>query len=163
MHAEVPDAVRFSKLILAETGRMFALWHAFKKGHLDRQTLVKKSLPIRARMKKCLNLHSSSSDYHVRKAAKSLIRHWDGLFTFLDHEAVEPTNNSAERAVRPAVQWIKICFGNQSEEGERLTARLLTAERSCILQGRNPYQYIVDSVIAYRNGLPGPTLIQRSC
>ena len=158
-----PDAVRFSKLMLAEIGRMFALWHAFKKGHLDRQTLVKKSLPIRARMKKCLNLHSSSSDYHVRKAAKSLLKHWDGLFTFLDHEGVEPTNNSAERAVRPAVQWIKICFGNQSEEGRDLTARLLTAERSCILQGRNPYQFIVDSVIAYRNGLPGPTLVQASC
>jgi transposase len=158
-----PDAVRFSKLMLAEIGRMFALWHAFKKGHLDRQTLVKKSLPIRSRMKKCLNLHLSSSDYHVRKTAKSLLKHWDGLFTFLEHEGVEPTNNSAERAVRPAVQWIKICFGNQSEEGEILTARLLTAERSCILQGRNPYKFIVDSVTAYRNGLPGPTWIPASC
>ncbi len=47
-----PDAVRFSKAMLVETGRMFALWHAFKKGHLDRHTLVKKSLPIRARMQR---------------------------------------------------------------------------------------------------------------
>ncbi len=31
-----PDAVRFSKWMLSETGRMFALWHAFKRGHLDR-------------------------------------------------------------------------------------------------------------------------------
>jgi len=154
-----PDAVKFSKWLLSETGRMFALWHAFKQGHLDRKTLVLKSVPIRARMNKCLQQHDQSSDYDVRKASKSLLRHWDGLFTFLEHEGVEPTNNSAERGARPAVQWRKICFGNQSEEGELLTARLLTAERTCILQGRNPFQFLVESVIAYRNGFPAPSLV----
>ena len=87
---------------------MFALWHNFKEGHLDRQTLVKKSLPIRSRMKKCLNLHLGSSDYHVRKASKSLLKHWDGLFTFLEHEGVEPTNNSAEKLYVPQ------CSGSKS-------------------------------------------------
>jgi transposase len=154
-----PDAVKFSKWMLSETGRMFALWHAFKKGHLDRQTLVRKSVPIRSRMSRCLQLYCKSSDYYVAKAAKSLLMHWDGLFTFLEHEGVAPTNNASERAIRPAVQWLKICFGNQSEEGEILTARLLTAERSCILQGKNPFQFLFDSVVAYRSGLPGPTLV----
>jgi transposase len=154
-----PDAVKFSNWMLSETGRMFALWHAFKKGHLDRQTLVRKSVPIRSRMSRCLQIYRTSSDHHVAKAAKSLLKHWDGLFTFLEHEGVEPTNNSAERAVRPAVQWRKISFGNQSEQGEILTARLLTAERSCILQGRNAFQFLVDSVIAYRKDLPGPSLV----
>jgi transposase len=154
-----PDAVKFSNWMLSETGRMFALWHAFKKGHLDRQTLVRKSVPIRSRMSRCLQIYRTSSDHHVAKAAKSLLKHWDGLFTFLEHEGVEPTNNSAERAVRPAVLWRKISFGNQSEQGEILTARLLTAERSCILQGRNAFQFLVDSVIAYRKDLPGPSLV----
>ncbi|MFH1114920.1 MAG: IS66 family transposase, partial [Pseudomonadota bacterium] len=148
-----PDAVRFSKWMLAETGRMFALWHAFKDGHLDRETLVRKSVPIRSRMSKCLQLYCSSSDPDVAKAAKSLLRHWHGLFTFLEYDGVEPTNNSAERAGRPAVQWRKICFGNQSVDGELLTARLLTAERSCILQGKNPFQFLLESVVAYRSGL----------
>jgi transposase len=154
-----PDAVRFSKWMLAETGRMFALWHAFKAGHLDRRTLVLKSVPIRSRMSKCLQQYCASPDRDVRKAAKSLLKHWHGLFTFLEYEGVEPTNNSAERGARPAVQWRKICFGNQSDDGELLTARLLTAERSCILQGRNPFQYLLESVVAYRRGLPGPALV----
>jgi len=154
-----PDAVKFSKWMLSETGRMFALWHAFKRGDLERRTLVLKSVPIRSRMSRCLQLYSASSDADVRKAAKSLLKHWGGLFTFLEYEGVEPTNNSAERAGRPAVQWRKICFGNQSDEGELLTARLLTAERSCILQGRNPFHFLLESVVAYRNGLPGPALI----
>jgi transposase len=154
-----PDAVSFSKWMLSETGRMFALWHAFKRGDLDRQTLVLKSVPVRARMHRCLQHYEHSSDYDVSKACKSLLKHWHGLFTFLEYEGVEPTNNSAERGGRPAVQWRKICFGNQSDDGELLTARLLTAERSCILQGRNPFQYLLESVVAYRRGLPGPALI----
>jgi hypothetical protein len=35
----------------------------------------------------------------------------------------------------------------------------LTAERSCILQGKNPFQFLLDSVLAYRSGLPGPALV----
>jgi transposase len=154
-----PDAVKFSKWMLSETGRMFALWHAFKRGDLDRKTLVLKSVPMRARMHKCLQQHVHSSDYDVCKAAESLMKHWSGLFTFLEYEGVEPTNNSAERGVRPAVQWRKICFGNQSEEGELLTARLLTVERTCILKGRNPFHFLVQSVIAYRIGQPAPSLL----
>jgi transposase len=153
-----PDAVRFSKWMLSETGRMFALWHAFKRGDLDRQTLVLKSVPVRARMYRCLQQYAQSRDYDVSKACKSLLKHWHGLFTFLEYQGVEPTNNSAERGGRPAVQWRKICFGNQSGDGELLTARLLTAERSCILQARNPFQFLLESVIAYRNGLPAPSL-----
>jgi transposase len=154
-----PDAVRFSKWMLAETGRLFALWHAFKDQHLDRDTLVRKSVPIRSRMSRCLQLYRTSSDPDVAKAAKSLLKHWGGLFTFLEHEGVEPTNNSAERAGRPAVQWRKICFGNQSDDGELLTERLLTAERTCILQGKNAFQFLLESVVAYRRRLPGPSLI----
>jgi transposase len=154
-----PGAVRFSRWMLSETGRMFALWHAFKDGHLDRQTLVRKSVPIRSRISRCLQMHCTHSDCDVAKTARSLFKHWHGLFTFLEHEGVEPTNNAAERGIRPAVQWRKICFGNQSEEGEFLTARLLTAERSCIRQGRNAFHFLVDSINAYRSSLPGPSFV----
>ena len=154
-----PGAVRFSKWMLSETGRMFALWHAFKHGHLDRQTLVRKSVPIRSRISRCLQMHCTSSDLDVAKTARSLLKHWHGLFTFLEHRGVEPTNNAAERGIRPAVQWRKICFGNQSEEGELLTARLLTVERSCIRQGRNAFHFLVNSITAYRKSLPGPSLL----
>lgn len=158
-----PDAVKFSTCMLCETGRMFALWHAFKLGHLDRKTLVLKSVPIRARMNKCLSLYLQSSDYEVRKASKSLLKHWDSLFTFLEVEGVEPTNNAAERALRPAVQWRKICFGNQCQAGEILTARLLTTSRTCRLQGRNPFVFLEQAITAQRKGLPGPSLLPHAC
>jgi hypothetical protein len=44
-------------------------------------------------------------------------RHW--LFTFLDHPGVEPTNNRAERALRPAVIARKLSCGNKTQAGAR--------------------------------------------
>jgi transposase len=157
-----PDGVRFARWMLADIGRLFALWHAFQDGHVDRRTLVTKSVPIRARISNCLQTYELSSDHDVARTARGLIKHWNHLFTFLDHEGVEPTNNSAERGIRPAVQWRKICFGNQSENGEMLTARLLTVTRTCIMQQRNSFDFLVHSITAHREGLSHPSLISLS-
>jgi len=157
-----PDGVRFARWMLAEIGRLFALWHAFKDGHVDRRTLVTKSVPIRARISNCLQTYELSSDHDVARTARGLLKHWNHLFTFLDHQGVEPTNNSAERGIRPAVQWRKICFGNQSQSGEALTARLLTVTRTCIMQKRNPFDFLVQSITAHREGLCHPSLVSLS-
>jgi transposase len=154
-----PDGVKFAKWTLAEIGRMFALWHAFKDGHLDRKTLVRKSVPVRARINRCLQTYELSSDPEVARTARGLLKYWNHLFTFLEHDGVEPTNNSAERGIRPAVQWRKICFGNQSEEGELLTARLLTVTRTCTMQQRNSFSFLVDAINAHRLRLPRPSLL----
>jgi transposase len=154
-----PDGVRFARWMLREIGRLFALWHAFKDGRADRRTLVTKSVPIRARISNCLQTYELSSDHDVARTARSLLKHWNHLFTFLDHEGVEPTNNSAERGIRPAVQWRKICFGNQSENGETLTARLLTVTRTCIMQRKNAFDFLVQSITAHREGLAHPSLV----
>jgi hypothetical protein len=60
------------------------------------------------------------------------------LFTFLRVEGIEPTNNAAERD-RPAVQWRKICFGNQSCGGERFTERILTRYQNLPDATANPW------------------------
>jgi hypothetical protein len=51
----------------------------------------------------------------ARKLATRLWQQWDGLWTFAQVDGVEPTNNAAKRAVRPAVLWRKGCFGTQSK------------------------------------------------
>jgi transposase len=99
-----PAGARFAKWMLTEIGRMFGLWHACKKGPLDRRTLVRKSVRIRARMNRYLNTYAASADEDASRQAKCLLEHWDHLFTFLEHEGVEPTNNSAEQSVRPVAK-----------------------------------------------------------
>jgi transposase len=48
------------------------------------------------------------------------------LWTFVSVEGVEPTNNAAERALRPAVLWRKGCFGADSSAGNGFVAKILT-------------------------------------
>lgn len=41
-------------------------------------------------------------------------------------EDVEPTNNAAERAIRPAVLWRRTSFGTQSQAGSIFVTRMLS-------------------------------------
>jgi transposase len=157
-----PDAVRFSRWMLREVGRMFGLLNALREERLDRNTLVLKSVPVRARMSNCLQTYELSSDADVARMARGLLNCWDHLFTFLEHEGVEPTNNAAERGIRPAVQWRKISFGNRSEDGERFTARLLTVTRTCLVQRTNTFEYLVRAIQSHRMNLPHPSLVNSS-
>jgi transposase len=50
---------------------------------------------------------------------------------------VPPTNNAAERALRPAVLWRKRSFGTMSEGGARFAGRMLTAAATLRTQGRD--------------------------
>jgi transposase len=73
------------------------------------------------------------------------------LFTFLEHDGVEPTNNSAERALRTGVQWRRICFGNRSAEGELATSHPPTVSETCDLQRLNILAYLSAAIACHRS------------
>ena len=66
----------------------------------------------------------------------------------MDVPGVDPTNNAAERAVRPAVLWRKQSFGTQSERGSEFVERMLTVCGTCKLQGRNVLDYLTQAIEA---------------
>lgn len=154
-----PQASVFAKNMLKEVGHIFSCWQAFGDGAISRRELLNATALMRARMKRYCIANQDSPDAQLRTRAKRTLDNWPHLFTFLTHEGVEPTNNIAERAVRPAVQWRKLCFGNQSEEGERFTERILTVTRTCQLQGKNPFHYLSELMEAAFIGLPRPSLL----
>jgi len=139
--------------------KLMAMWYRFKDGELKRERLIEQTLPIRRRIEKCLRDHCDSSDRTVSSFARRLSKLSPHLFTFIFHEGVEPTNNSSERGIRPAVIWRKICFGNRSDEGAVMTARLLTVTRTCWLQKRNALEFLVEAISAYRTFAPAPSLL----
>jgi transposase len=81
------------------------------------------------------------------------------LWTFVRAEGVEPTNNAAERALRPAVLWRKRSFGCQSEAGCRFVERMLTVVQTLQLQQRGVIDYLTEAIRAHRQGLPAPKLL----
>jgi len=59
-----------------------------------------------------------------------------------------------QRAIRPAVQWRKICFGSQSQIGEHFTGRLLSVVRTCQLHDANPFLFLTKLVNASFSAKP---------
>ena len=84
------------------------------------------------------------------------------MWTFVDHPDLEPTNNVAARALRPAVIWRNTSFGSQSQGGSEFVARMLTVSSSLKAQGRSVLDFLTQSCQAYRLGTTPPTLIPRS-
>jgi hypothetical protein len=68
------------------------------------------------------------------------------LWTFVDVEGVEPTNNASERALRHGVIWRKLSFGAQSESGSRFVETILTIIETCRQQSRNVVDFVTQLV-----------------
>ena len=78
------------------------------------------------------------TDADNARFAKLLRKQRPRLFTFLYHDAVSPTNNLAERELRPAVIVRKTGGCNRSETGAHAHAILTSVLRTCQKQGFDP-------------------------
>ncbi len=165
--ATPPAAKRFCREALALDRRLFRLWHRFRgdpgvRGSpLTRAELVAKVLPIEKRLFALGARHLNAANADVRNLAYAFFVHNQHFFTFVHEEGVDPTNNSAERALRTAVQWRKIMFGTRSEQGERAVERLLTIVRTCQLQQLNALAYLTAAIAAHRRCQPVVSLLTR--
>jgi transposase len=151
---------RFGEASGELTKRLFQTWHAFGE-HSDRERLVREMAPIKAELHTLLEHAVRKSTYtrFHRRFAKNLLKIWPALWTFLTVEGVEPTNNAAERALRGPVIYRKLSHGTQSEDGERLIERALSASVTCRLQGRSLFAYMRELITAHARGDPLPALV----
>jgi transposase len=166
--ARSPSAQQFCRDALAIVARRFRLWYRFRgdlrdrRGNphpLDRRQLLFKSIPLQKKLPALAEAHRDDAEREVRNLATALFIHSERLFTFLEEEGVEPTNNVAERVLRTAVQWRKISFGNRSRQGEIATARLLTVTQTCNRQQRHVLGYLTDAVRCHRCHAAAPSLL----
>jgi transposase len=169
-YARSPSARQFCRDALAIVARLFRLWYRFRgdlrdrRGNpqpIDRRQLIHKSIPLQKKLFALAEAHLDDADGEVRNLATALFIHFARLFTFLEEEGVEPTNNVVERVLRTAVQWRKISFGNRSRNGEIATARLLTVAQTCKRQQHHVLGYLTHAVCCYRRQAPAPSLLPR--
>ena len=155
------EVERFCRDALAQHARLFRLWHKFRGGQIDRRQLILRSLPIQKQIVELAERHLDSQHREVFNLATALFVYNERLFVFLEKEGVEPTNNSAERALRTGVQWRKICFGNRSAAGELATARLLTVAETCDLRKLNTLAYLATAIADHRRRQPVKSLLPK--
>lgn len=82
-------------------------------------------------------LESALTDPDNARFAQRLHKHRDRLFVFLYHDAVQPTNNAAERALRPAVIARKLSAGNRTVQGAKNHSILASVIQTCRQQDQD--------------------------
>ena len=147
---------------LAVAKVLFNEWRAFRDGHGDRSRLRRRLQPVREQLASLLVSGAVSRHDKIAGFSNHLIQRAGALWTFLDVDGVEPTNNPAERALRQAVLWRKGSFGSQSESGCRFVERLLTIVSSLRAQGRPVLEFITQLCSAPLRGADPPPLLATS-
>ena len=153
------EAVPVGRWGLAEMERLLALWHRFRGGECDRKELQRRLIPLQARLGRLFRRGQASPDHKAAGLCRELTKWWPALWTFARVAGVEPTNNGAERALRPAVLWRKGSFGCDSEAGCRFAERLLTVAATCRQQGRPLLAFLVAAGEAALQGTAVPSLL----
>ena len=93
------------------------------------------------------------------RTLRKILQVEEALWTFVYVPGIEPTNNRAERGLRPAVIWRRTSLGSQSTAGSQFVGRILTVTSSLKAQERNALEYLTEACRAKRLGLPAPSLL----
>ena len=142
-----------------EADEMFRLWRKVRDGTSTREAFSEAMEPVRRRVEEYLLRGKYSGDRRLHGFCKGLYDRREALWTFIDVEGVEPTNNEAERSLRKGVLWRKVSHGSKSEAGSRFVERMLTVVETCRRQAKSAYAYVVEAVSAAFAGRTCPQLI----
>jgi len=156
--------------LLRREQRLFRWWHRVRDGTMSREAFSEAVVHLRAGFKAELE---EAADLPIAvgektplaktvRTCRKLLKVESALWTFVAHPGVEPTNNAAERAIRPAVIWRRTSFGSQSQAGSEFVARMLTVSTSLKAQQRNILEFLTQACRAYRVGQPSPSLIPQT-
>lgn len=146
------QAKRLGHDLLRETREVFRHWSRCRDGTLTRAGL-KRALAIPRQQVEALLLRGVFSGHsRLVGRCRELHGHRDWLWTFLDHDGVEPTNNASERSWQHAVIWRKLSFGTQSASGSRFVETTLTVLETCRQQSRHAFDFLTAAVQAHFNG-----------
>lgn len=145
--------------LLDATEAIFALWYRVRDGTLTRAEFSLAMAPQQALIHTLLVSGQAISTEKTRRFCDKLRQVEPALWTFVRVPGVEPTNNSAERALRRAVLWRRRSFGTQSAAGSRFVERILTTVTTLRQQGRDVLDYLAAATQAASADLPAPSLL----
>ncbi len=152
-------SAEIGRRLATETKKLFRWWHRVRDGTRDRVWFQAKMKRVRRAVHRALEQGLACSHDKTAGMCNEILLLEDTLWTFVDVEGVEPTNNLGERQVRPGVIWRKTSFGTDSPKGSRFVERILTVVMSLRSQGRKILDFLVQSLRAWSQGTSMPSLL----
>jgi transposase len=153
------DSAALGEALLAQARQMFTWWHRVREGTLQRSTFRSYMTPLRREVERLLEAGSRSGIPKTAGTCQDIVKRREALWTFVQVDGVEPTNNAAERSLRPGVLWRKGSFGTQSEEGSCFVESMMTVVTTLKQQQRNVWEYLTTACDAALRGDTAPSLL----
>jgi transposase len=150
---------RSGDALLAQAHQMVAWWHRVREGTLQRATFRSSMRPLRREVERLLEVGRQCGVPKTAGTCRKILKWREALWTCVQVEGVEPTNNTAERSIRPGVQWRKGSFGTQSADGSRFVESMMTVVATLKQQQRNVLAYLTAAHEAALRGEVAPSLI----
>lgn len=115
--------------------------------------------PVRREVERWLAAGQTCGVPKTEGTCRKILKRPQALWTFVRHEGGEPTNNAAERAIRPGVLWRNGSLGTQSADGSRFVEAMMTAVATLKPQHRPVLNYLTAACAAALYGEPIPALL----
>ena len=146
------------KELLEYVGVMFEYWDDAKTGKITRAQFRERMAPVRKQFEAAVERAVAAQIPGVSGSCADMLEHRAALWTFVDRDDVEPTNNHAERELRAFVLWRKRSFGTQSERGDLFAERLMTVAHTARKQDVDVLAFLTSCCVAAREGSTKPSL-----
>ena len=143
----------------AQARPMFPWWHRVRDGTWAHRTFASSMWPVRQAVERLLDAGQRGGGPKTEGTCREILKLRQALWTFVRHNGVEPTNNAAERAIRPGGLWRKGSFGTQSAEGARFVETMMTGVATLKPQHRRVLGYVIAACEAALRGEPPPSLL----
>jgi transposase len=128
--------------LLGYTGILFDYWRDYREGKMTRERFVAWMAPLRRQVEAIFEKAVALDINGLSGSCANILEHRQALWTFVERDDVEPTNNHGERELRAFVLWRKRSFGTQSERGNLFAERVMTIAHTARKQHKNVLAFL---------------------
>ena len=153
------EAAGIGTILIEQVETLFTWWHRVRDGTLERSSFQTYVSTLRHQVHMQLLYGTLLADDQTAATCANLLKVETALWTFVRKEGVEPTNNTAERALRHGVIWRHTSFGTHSPDGSRFVERMLTVRATLHQQKRNVLHFLTQTCKAALHNQPPPSLL----
>lgn len=150
--AKVDELNQDDKEWVSFSRRVLSVFRKAKKVHTSRVDMQESQydeevVRLEGRLAKIGSEDWQHADAH--RLAKRMAKYGNEMLTFMWYDDVASDNNTAERAIRPAVMIRKMSYANQSEQGATTQAVLMSVFRTLKLRKLHPIETILNALADY--------------
>jgi transposase len=153
------DSHRIGWYLKCQAEYLLMRWARVRDGTLDYFEFLAEFPSIQTQIRHWLTIGLNAASSRTAETCRRLLAAEPDLWRFASVPGLEPTNNSAERALRHPVIWRRSSHGTQSDLGSRFVERILTVVETCRQQQRPVFDFLRDALMAYRTGQAAPSLL----